>query len=374
MNNIHDLYKNCKGKRVLVRFDGNIPEEVVERGEKGISLLRLERARDTIHKLSEAGARVILMTHLGDDGARSTETLIPLFELYNIYPSFYGSFDEGLKEVVNNLEDGEVLLLQNVRTLTGETTNDPAVVDLYTSLGEVFVNEAFSVSHRDHASVSGIAKKLPAYLGEGMVLELHTIDSFIMSDETLGVIIGGDKLSTKLPLVKGFLENPLLQFLMLGGALAHPYYESLGYSIGDSLTDKNIKLADIPHDTRMFAPELVRTNLATDHAVSVKEIRAGEMIWDADPKTLEVVLVERFKNVEKIFWNGQLGKGDSIATHMLVKLLMNLDKKVVMGGGDTLVFLSDEIVNHKNIFVSTGGGALLDYLGTGTLVGIEGLR
>ncbi len=374
MNTIKELYQTCKGKKVLVRFDGNISHETLEKNEKGIAMLRIERCIETIRKLSAHGAKVILATHLGDDGQRSTEELIPIFELYEVYVGFFKKLSTGLYEVIDDMEEGEILLIQNTRSLPGETENSAEAAEFFASLCEVFVNDAFSVSHRNHASVVGVAELRPSFMGEGLSLEISKISDFKNVVGNIGVVLGGNKLSTKLPLLKRFLSDSDVSYVLLGGALAHPVYEARGINIGNSLTDRNLTTDQIPTDDRIIVPALVITKNLPHQETQIKEVGSTDSIYDVSPKFVEDFAKEHFGNVSKIFWNGPLGntpEGFTKGTIQLVQEIMNLEIPMVIGGGDTLDMLPEEIVAKKNIFVSTGGGALLDYLAEGTLVGIS---
>ncbi len=357
-----------RGKKVLVRIDANVPLDESGRVASGF---RLEQVRPTIDYLRQSGARLILLAHLGSDESLS---LAPVADYWSkdLALKFIPTLEAGQQLSLN---DGEVALLENLRFNPGEEQNDPAYAKQLASLGEVYVNEAFSVSHRAHASIVGLPALLPAYAGISFAAEVSALSEAFAPEHPFVVIVSGAKFSTKVPLIKKFL--PLADRIIIGGALANSFYQARGWEVGTSLVHEvelvkpfldEAKLM-IPFDVRACAGDVCRD-------VAADAVRADEKILDAGPASTKAI-VELLKTARLVLWNGPLGNfehGFIQATAEVAKGLANSGARSIIGGGDTVAALQqlDQLNNFS--FVSTAGGAMLDFLGSGTLPGVEALE
>lgn len=371
-----DHLDSMRGKRVLLRIDTNVP---IKDG-RALDDFRLQKILPTIDMLRKAGARVLLLGHIGRDG---TESLRPIFEYFlsHFSLSFIERFtDDVVWPALENLSDGDVALFENVRGEYGEEENDISFAKRLASFAEVYVNDAFSVSHREHSSIVSVPKLLPSYAGPLFASEMKHLNVAFHPPQPFLFILGGMKFETKLPLIKKYLEKADACFI--GGALAHSFFKASGYEIGKSIID------DGTHDIKMlfenkklFLP--IDVVVKTDHGAVVKkpnEVLPDEAILDAGPETLKK-LEELVKEACFVLWNGPLGdylqEGFEKGTEALIQTLAARqfkDGELVIGGGDTAAMISELGLTPKFPFISTGGGAMLEYLAKGTLTGIEALK
>ena len=374
LKNVRDA--EVSGRRVLLRADLNEP---VANGEAA-DTFRLERALPTIEYLASRGAKVTIVAHLGRDG----ETLEPIFRalsgLTNIPISFCPASLAESRGAVEALRDGECVLLENIRREPGEETNDPALAALLASFGDLFVNDAFADSHREHASIVGVPKLLPAFAGLLMEEEVRELSRALTPPVGAIAVLAGAKWETKEPLIRKLLTRYAKVFL--GGVLGNDLLKARGCEVGaskvsDALLPKDLiqeeRLVE-PGDVVVFSGNSSRSCLATDTALS-------DRIVDIGPETSrewgEAVAAAPF-----VLWNGPLGiceEGFAEGTHAVARALMHMSApaRAVVGGGDTLATvraLGPEVAGAKNLFLSTGGGAMLQFLANGTLPGMELLR
>jgi phosphoglycerate kinase len=340
----------------------------------------------TLTLLKNAGARIILISH--HDGKENTQSISSVAQYFTAHGISCGFLPDTTGEIVTDvlqhLGEGTFALLQNLRRNPGEMGNDEDFARALASYADIFVNDAFSVSHRNHASIIGIPKYVPSYLGLNFEKEITALEPLVSEREGLGIIIGGAKFATKLDLMKKFLANGIPVFL--GGALAHAIYKEREYEIGKSLCDIEAHVADISASPLLVVPEYV---LAADAAGKIQEknihdVLPDDRIVDMGPSSI-LALQEFLKDKKMILWNGPLGwyeggyTAGSIACANLLSNtpITNGDKKIksIIGGGDTITMLNQANIPLNNFhFVSTGGGALLDYLIHGNLPGIEAAR
>ena len=357
-----------RGKKVLVRIDANVPLDESGRVANGF---RLEQARPTIDYLRQSGARLILLAHLGSDESRS---LAPVVDYWSAALGLkFAPTLEAAEQL--SLNDGEVALLENLRFNPGEEQNDPAYAKQLASLGEVYVNESFSVSHRAHASIVGLPALLPAYAGISFAAEVAALSEAFAPEHPFVVIVSGAKFSTKVPLVKKFL--PLADRIIIGGALANSFYQARGWEVGTSLVHEAELVKPFLDEPKLMIPFDVRAcagDVCRD--VAADAVGADEKILDAGPASTAAI-VELLKTARLVLWNGPLGNfehGFIQATAEVAKGLANSGARSIIGGGDTVAALQqlDQLNNFS--FVSTAGGAMLDFLGSGTLPGVEALN
>ncbi|MEK7645214.1 MAG: phosphoglycerate kinase [Patescibacteria group bacterium] len=367
------------GKRVLLRVDLNVP---IVKGEAGRLEVRddfrIEKLLPTIEWLKKAGAKTIVLAHIE---SVETQSLRAVAEYVNAKTpvTFVESFDT-LSVHVAQMRDGDVAILENLRSLdAGEKENSPDFAKKVAQLGDVYVNEAFSVSHRPHASIVGLPKLLPHFAGPLFDSEVKHLSQAFQPLHPFIFILGGAKFETKLPLVQKFLTKADLVFV--GGALANDMFAQRGLEVGKSLRAKgSIDLSALAAHPRCATPIDVLVNTPDSYPKLPTEVSATDRILDCGPETVDY-LSRTLQTAKFVLWNGPLGdyeKGFEQSTIDLAKALLASPTKAVLGGGDTIAVLSkagllDACLNNEHIFVSTGGGAMLDFLANGTLVGIEAL-
>lgn len=364
--------KQLKGARVLLRTSLNVPlEDGVVAND-----FRLARALPTMTYLREQGARTIMVGHIGRE---QDETLMPVFSyLKERFPLKFIDIkdEEAVQSAVESMQDGDVLLLENVRSVEGETKNDVAFVSFLASLADMYVNDAFAASHREHASVAGVPKRLPSYAGIQLQTEVAELASALSPKKPALFILGGAKFETKRPLIEKFLD--VYEHIFVGGALANDFFKAQGLEVGCSLvSEERVEMATLLGNKRIMVPidVVVANNDGVRTLKEPHEIGRDESILDAGPKSVEDIL-EHAKDAAFILWNGPLGNyehGFNEQTEMLAEGLAKLKVPIVVGGGDTVAAISKLNLFDKFSFVSTGGGAMLEYLEHGTLPGIEAL-
>lgn len=357
------------GRRVLVRASLDVPikDGVVT------NYFRIMRAMPTLLCLTHAGAKVILVTHVGRD---PKETVAPLYAVLKEHlrltyvPHVIGP---EVDAAIEKLQDGSVLLLENVRSLEGEVSNDSTLGEKLASYADLYVNDAFAVSHREHASIVGISKHLPSFVGLTFYEEYIQLQKVIQPKKPSLFILGGAKFKTKEPLIKKYVST--YDHVFLGGALANDFFKAKGFEIGNSLvseTDltgdpllKNKKLL-LPLDVTVDGPKGVRV---TDP----DGVEKDEKIMDAGPKTIRM-LEKHAEKAKTILWNGPLGfyeDGFVDSTRECAKLVAKSSAYSVVGGGDTIASVESLALNDQFSFISTAGGAMMYFLEAGTLPGIE---
>lgn len=378
---------DVRGKKVLVRCDYNISNKGTS--EDGF---RVEATIPTVKFLIENGARVILMSHLGEPNGTVNEeyrlTIIAkkLSEYLNIpVKKANDCIGPDVESMVSALKDGEVLLLENLRFHIEEQENDDEFAKKLAGLADIFVQEAFGACHRAHASMVGVPKYLPSYAGMLLQKEISTLSNILKNPKRpFVVVMGGVKISTKLKLIEKFLQNA--DTVLLGGALANNVLAAKGNMVGKSLVEKDILLqvqswnADsdellIPKDV------IVTTDLKDGSQAKVKDIKdmaASEYIVDIGPETINA-FKGKLNAAQTILWNGPLGLVEvpqfSNGTKEVSQFISDLNSFRIIGGGDTISSLGMfNISLNKFDFVSTGGGAMLDFMAGKKLPGIEALN
>lgn len=362
------------GKRVLLRLDLNVP---IEGGEIR-DPYRIEKSLQTLNYLREHDARVVIISHIGKGAPE--DTLAPIATYLNTkFPTTFLSRLESPENerLTREMADGDVLMLENLRHSKGEEENDPLFAKYLATLGDVYVNDAFSVSHRAHASVVGVPALLPHYAGLQMQEEVERIAAAFEPERPFLFVLGGAKISTKMPLLKKFLG--IADNVFVGGANVNNLLKAKGYEIGESVYDKTEVdgLSEFLANSRLILPiDVVVKNDAGSEVRAVGLVNPGDMIVDIGPETIKHL--ESVVGAAKlIVWNGPLGfyeEGFTEGTAELISLVSGCHATSIVGGGDT-VALIDEMGAIKNFsFVSTGGGAMLDFLANETLPGIEALQ
>jgi phosphoglycerate kinase len=385
-----------RGKRVLVRVDFNVP---MQDGEV-TDATRIVRAAATLTELMGKGAKVITLSHFGRPKGRreSSMSLAPIAKALGAalggVPVAFADDCIGApaEEAVAALGDGGLLLLENLRYHAGEEKNDPVFADALASLGEIYVNDAFSCSHRAHASITGLAERLPAYAGRLMQAELEALGSALGGGERpAAALIGGAKVSSKLEVIGHVLDR--IDVLVIGGGMANTFLNAKGIGVGKSLCErdlagtareiiakaeaKKVKIV-LPVDA-VVAPTL--EEYIPTRTVGIASVAADDMILDVGPKSVAAIEAA-VGGCKVLLWNGPLGafeippfdKGTNAAAQAIARLTKAGKLKSVAGGGDTVAALAHAGVVDDLTYVSTAGGAFLEWLEGKELPGVAALR
>ncbi|WP_447725438.1 phosphoglycerate kinase [Sphingomonas koreensis] len=379
------------GKRVLVREDLNVPMADGHVTDD----TRLRAAVPTVSELADKGAIVLVLAHFGRPKTPtpelSTAQLVRPFSQVLGRPVRYIDW-EGDIESTATLQPGDIAVLENTRFFGGEEKNDPKVIDRFAALGDFYVNDAFSAAHRAHASTEGLAHRLPAFAGRQMEAELDALDKALGKPEhPVAAVVGGAKVSTKLDVLKHLVDQ--VDHLIIGGGMANTFLAARGVNVGKSLCEHDLtgtaeEIFDaaekanctihLPYDvvvSKEFAanPPSLRT-------CNVHEVAADEMILDIGPAASEA-LADVLKNCRTLVWNGPLGAFETrpfdTATMALAHTVAALTKEgslvSVAGGGDTVAALNQAGVSGDMTFVSTAGGAFLEWMEGKELPGVAAL-
>ncbi|WP_213980048.1 phosphoglycerate kinase [Sphingomonas sp. dw_22] len=380
------------GKRVLVREDLNVPMADGAVTDD----TRLRAAVQTVAELSDRGAKVIVLAHFGrPKGQRNPEMSLALvtkpFEQVLGRPVRFID-DQQAGDVIATMADGEIGILENTRFDPGEEKNAPETVERFAALGDLYVNDAFSAAHRAHASTEGLAHRLPAFAGRQMEAELDALDKALGNPEhPVAAVVGGAKVSTKLDVLKHLVAK--VDHLIIGGGMANTFLAARGVDVGKSLcehdltgtaeeildaADKANCIVHLPYDV-VVAKEF-KPNPVT-RTVNVHEVAADEMILDIGPAATEA-LADVLKTCRTLVWNGPLGAFETppfdTATVALAKTAAALTREgslvSVAGGGDTVAALNQAGVADDFTFVSTAGGAFLEWMEGKELPGVAALH
>jgi phosphoglycerate kinase len=378
------------GKRVLVREDLNVPMADGAVTDD----TRLRAAVSTIAELADRGAKVLILSHFGRPKTPAPEFSLALvtrpLEQVLGRPVRYIDWEVDMDSVAT-LNDGDIALLENTRFFGGEEKNDPATVERFASLGDLYVNDAFSAAHRAHASTEGLAHKLPAFAGRQMEAELDALDRALGAPEhPVAAVVGGAKVSSKLDVLRHLVDK--VDHLIIGGGMANTFLAARGVNVGKSLAEHDLtgtaeeifEAADragctihLPYDV-VVATEF-KPNPAT-RTVNVHEVAADEMILDIGPAATEA-LGDVLKTCRTLVWNGPLGAFETppfdVATMALARTAAALTREgslvSVAGGGDTVAALNQAGVAGDMTFVSTAGGAFLEWMEGKQLPGVKAL-
>lgn len=389
-----DDMSDVSGKRVLVREDLNVPMD----GARVTDDTRLRAAAPTIAELSDKGAIVLVLAHFGrPKGERNPDMSLalvtkPLSEVLGREVRFVDDcVGEAAEKAVADLQPGDIAILENTRFHKGEEKNDPELAKAMARLGDLYVNDAFSAAHRAHASTEGLAHILPAFAGRSMQAELEALEKALGKPEhPVAAVVGGAKVSSKLDVLKHLVSK--VDHLIIGGGMANTFLAARGVDVGKSLCEHDLKdtvleileAADkadctihLPYDV-VVAKEF-RADPPT-RTVNVHEVAADEMILDVGPAAVEA-LGDALKTCRTLVWNGPLGAFElrpfDAATVALARTAAALTQSgglvSVAGGGDTVAALNHAGVAEGFSFVSTAGGAFLEWMEGKTLPGVAAL-
>lgn len=361
-----------KDMRVLVRTSLNVPIS----GGRVVDDFRLARSAETLKFLCARGARIVVLAHLGRNG----ESLRPVVDVLQAHigeakVQFVDLSQEELSTFEVPADSKIITVVENVRKFRGEEENSPELAKAFSSLGDIFVNDAFADSHRTHASIVGVAGLLPSYAGLLVEREVEALSKALEPSHPALAIIGGAKFETKEPLISRLLQ--MYDRVCVGGALVNDFFKACGYTIGTSLTSSvgpDQKLIDnqrleLPNDVVVEVDGRARSTIPTD-------IQATERIVDAGPAT-GIRWATYIRDASFVLLNGPLGvyeQGFNTETENIARAVATSKAFAVVGGGDTIAALSKQNFDPDRVFLSTGGGAMLQFLADGTLVGLEPLR
>ncbi len=385
---------DVKGKRVLVRVDLNVPMNDGQLSDT----TRIERTAPTIREIADKGGKVILLSHFGrPKGPNPKESLKPVAAAAARIigrPIAFATdcIGEVAERAVAAMQPGDILCLENTRFHPGEVANDADFVAALARLGDVYVNDAFSVAHRSNASTEGLGRKLPAYAGRSMQAELEALDKALHAPQRpLTAIVGGAKVSTKLDVLGNLLAK--VETLIIGGGMANTFLSAQGKAVGKSLYEADLmpaarailaKARAAGREIVLPVDAVVARKLAA-HAptrvASVDEIGAADMILDIGPRTIAQV-VSVLARSKTLVWNGPFGAFEyepfdtgTIEVAEAAAELTAAGKLVsIAGGGDTVAALNAARVTARFTYASTAGGAFLEWLEGKTLPGVEALK
>lgn len=370
---------NLADKRVLLRLDVNLP--IV--GGVIRDDFRVKRSLPTLEFLKKRGARTVILAHTD---SKETDSLVLVAEhLQKFVPlEFVPSLAE-LPSKITNLKPGGFLFLENIRRNSGEIVNDEGFAKTLASFGDIYVNDAFSVSQRAHTSIVGLPKFLPGFAGLLLAEEISELSKafnpprpfvFLLAGANKLLTHGSKASGTKFPLVKKFLDTA--DSVFVGGALANDLFKAKGYEIGFSKhSEEDFGFSDIAQNSKLLLPVDVVTESGGKRSVkSSKEVLSGDSVFDVGLETV-ALLAEKFLKAKFILWNGTFGayeQGYTSGTEAVAKAIVASGAESIVGGGDTLACISKLNLLDKFSFVSTGGGAMLDFLANETLPGIAALE
>jgi phosphoglycerate kinase len=385
---------DLRGKRVLLRVDLNVPME----DGKVSDLTRLERAAPTITEIADKGGKVILLSHFGRPKERTPEdSLRPVADaLARVLNRRVGFAEDCIgpaaEAAVDAMKNGDIVCLENTRFHRGEEKNDPAFTDALAALGDIWVNDAFSAAHRAHASTEGLGHKLPAYAGRNMQAELGALTTALESPQRpVAAIVGGAKVSTKIDLLFNLLMK--VNTLIIGGGMANTFLAAKGRMVGKSLCEHDLAErargilfnATVHHCKIVLPVDAVVTKEFRAHAprrvTPIDAVAADEMILDIGPRTIEHV-VSVLARAKTLVWNGPFGafemepfdNGTVEVAEAAAELTQAGKLKSIAGGGDTVAALNAAGAAKRFTYVSTAGGAFLEWMEGKALPGVEVLR
>jgi phosphoglycerate kinase len=385
---------DLNGKRVLVRIDLNVPME----NGKITDATRIERVAPTITEIADKGGKVIILAHFGrPKGVDLKESLKPVAaEVERVIHRKVGFAEDCIgpkaEAAVAAMKPGDILCLENTRFHKGEEKNDPAFVEALAKLGDIWVNDAFSAAHRAHASTEGLGHKLPAYAGRTMQAELDALSKALEAPKKPVIaIVGGAKVSTKLDLLENLIHK--VQALVIGGGMANTFLHAQGIGIGKSLAEKDLadtarrimaKAEDAKCAIILPVDAIVAFHFAANapsHAYGVDAVPADGMILDVGSQSIERIK-GAIDDAATLVWNGPPG---AFELHPFEKATVELARYAagrtkagklisVAGGGDTVAALNMAGVADNFTYVSTAGGAFLEWMEGKPLPGVEVLR
>ena len=389
-----DSLNDIRGKRVLVRVDLNVP--MIDGNVS--DLTRIERIAPTVLELSDKGAKVIMLAHFGrPKGVDATLSLAPVAaaaaQVFGRKVFFASDcIGAAAETAIAALKDGDILCLENTRFHKGEEANDPAFVAALAGLGDIFINDAFSAAHRAHATTEGLAHHLPSYAGRTMQAELEALEKGLGKPvKPVVAIVGGAKVSTKIDLLMNLVKK--VDALVIGGGMANTFLAAKGIDVGKSLcehdlaaTARQIMIEAASAGCAIVLPEdgVVAREFkanAANETVDVSAIPADAMMLDVGPRSVAAIATW-IEKAHTLVWNGPLGAFEitpfdaaTVAAAKVAALQTKAGKLTsVAGGGDTVSALNHAGVADDFTYISTAGGAFLEWMEGKVLPGVEVLK
>ncbi len=368
--------KNLQGKRVLLRADLDVPTK----DGNITNTYRLDKASNTICFLVEAGARVIVVGHIGRDVSNSLRGVYDYMQTHTVVDSDWKFVSENtgteVTSVIEKMKDSDVVMLENLRKDKREILNDDTFAETLASYAEMYIDDAFSVAHREHASVVGISRYLPSYFGIQFLYEVHGLTPALSPSGSSLCILGGAKLGTKEPLIQKFVD--VYDTVFVCGALSNDFFRLRGYETGRSIVSPALPdLSGLLNNEKIGTPvDVVVENKGIVSVKKPQDVVSGDYIYDAGPETGKQ-LAKLVGNTSFVLWNGPLGQyedGYDTGTKTLAYEIAHSNTNAVVGGGNTVDAVSDVRVERDNLFLSGAGGAMLTFLLNGTLPGIEAVQ
>lgn len=369
---------SLRGKRVIVRAGFDVP--LTEKGEVA-ELFRIERGLPTLEYLRAAGAKTVIISHIGRDPeesnapvARALARHIPV----SFVPDLLGA---AAHDAVNAMREGDIILLENLRQDARETKDDTAFAKELARFGDMYVGDAFSAAHRAHASIASLPRLCPErYAGLLLFEEVRRLSAARNPEHPSVAILGGAKFETKAPLIRLLLGN--YDSLFIAGALANDIFRARGLPVGRSLVSAEIPGADVLEHPHFLAPVDVTAQQPDGHAIvkQPQDVQPEDKIVDIGPDSV-AALAPHLEAAHFILWNGPTGlyeEGFTAYTQAIAEIIARrvaAGAQCIIGGGDTIAAIEGAGLSHDQLgFVSTGGGAMLEFLLDGTLPGVEALK
>ncbi len=381
------------GKRVLIRVDFNVPRSKTT-GEI-TNDVRIQAGVPTIKYLVEQGAKVIIMTHMGRPKGEVKEEL-RLDRVAERLAELLGqpvkklntTVGPEVEDAVDAMQNGDIIMLENVRFLPGETENDPELAKQLAALGDIFVNDAFGTAHRAHCSTEGVGHILPGVMGFLMEKEISVLGKALSEAERPFVaIVGGSKISDKIGVVQNLLQK--VDCLIIGGGMANTFLKAKGYEMGTSLVENDkidLALEIMQHAEQLGKKLLIPVDLTvadgieqpeTAQTVAVNAVPADKMALDIGPETVKMY-VSAVADAKTVIWNGPMGVFEvdafAVGTNAVAQAVADCTAYTIVGGGDSVASIEKFGLNDKINHISTGGGASLEFLEGKKLPGIEVLQ
>ena len=393
MNNISDQNLILKGKKVLLRVDLNVPMKNGAITETS----RIEKILPTIKLLIEKEAKIIILSHIGRPKGQIVNrmSLEPISKKLSQYLNIEVLFNknkinENTIFEINKISNGSIMMLENIRFHEGEETNNDEFSKKISTLGDIYINDAFSSSHRAHASIEGITKYLPSYFGLQITEEINALKRITSEiKKPITLIIGGSKISTKIKIIKNLIKK--FDNIIIVGGMANTMLSHTGYKIGKSIYEHNCEnlIREILENSKSYncqvsCPKDVVVSKKMDGIGKIKDINnveEDEMILDIGPKTIDSIR-KTINNSNTVLWNGPAGYFENPNFENGTKKILEIitEKTVknkifsVAGGGETVAAINKFKKSDSFTFVSTAGGAFLEYLEGKTLPGIKALN